>query len=497
MTYTVLLGQMFHETHGFNPVPTVHGDMSISRDCASLEKARGTGSALAGMLDFLERSGHQVLPSVCCFGPPSGPVEHALYEELKGEILAAAASSDFDAIALDLHGAMGTTELDDAEGDLLKHLREVVGPDVPIAVALDMHGHVTKDMLEAANVMLACKTCPHVDFPQSGEKAARLLVAKLDRLIAPVTVCAKAPMITLDKGLTDEGPLAEITSRAASVEAKHDALLDVSILSVYRNSDFKEQKGQTVLITADGSSSLAVAEAEAMAHWFWFNKERFQGDGISLDEALDAVVAGRGGEFFVLGDLGDRTIAGAPGDSLVIFEAALRRSEGLRFAVPLADAAAAGQAIEAGLGASVSLMAGGMLTPGLSPVKLCGKVVHIGTGRFIVDGPVFDGEQVDFGPSAVLEIRDGVFVLLTSRGGLTHTPAAFTSQGIDLGKLDFVVSKSGQHFQANFAGLARPLFVNTPGLTFPGGQTDVWSGPPFWPEHEVAHPDLKAQIFGG
>src|SRR3546814_9452227 len=57
--------------------------------------------------------------------------DHRCYLALKDELIAAAGESACEAVALELHGAMATDALADAEGDLLTDLRAAVGPAVP------------------------------------------------------------------------------------------------------------------------------------------------------------------------------------------------------------------------------------------------------------------------------------------------------------------------------------------------------------------------------
>jgi microcystin degradation protein MlrC len=72
-----------------------------------------------------------------------------------------------DAILLDLHGAMVTESLEDGEGKLLGRIR-AVAPDVPVGVALDLHGNITERMVANADVLVGFKTYPHVDMAETG-----------------------------------------------------------------------------------------------------------------------------------------------------------------------------------------------------------------------------------------------------------------------------------------------------------------------------------------
>src|SRR5260370_38069226 len=91
------------------------------------------------------------------------------------------AAGRLDGVLLDLHGAMVPEGLDDGEGDIIAAVRQVVGPAVPIAVALDFHGNLGRDMIAHADLLHGYKTYPHVDMAQRGVEAAERLCQPVAR----------------------------------------------------------------------------------------------------------------------------------------------------------------------------------------------------------------------------------------------------------------------------------------------------------------------------
>ena len=63
---------------------------------------------------------------------------------------------------LSLHGAIVCEHTDDGEGELLARLRNVIGIDLPIAATLDLHANVTNRMAALSDILIACRTYPHV-----------------------------------------------------------------------------------------------------------------------------------------------------------------------------------------------------------------------------------------------------------------------------------------------------------------------------------------------
>ena len=81
-----------------------------------------------------------------------------------------------DGIYVSLHGAMGAEGELDPEGHLLAEIRRMAGPAVPIVISLDLHGILTDRMLRQIDGLAIYHTYPHVDFADTGERAASLLL---------------------------------------------------------------------------------------------------------------------------------------------------------------------------------------------------------------------------------------------------------------------------------------------------------------------------------
>lgn len=115
-----------------------------------------------------------------------------MFDHLAGIIVEAARvhRDTLDGILLSLHGVHGPSFCEDGEGELLRRLREVVGPELPIAVTLDLHAMVTQAMVEQAQILVSYKTYPHVDMRVTGRHAARLLDATIWGEIRPLDPAA-------------------------------------------------------------------------------------------------------------------------------------------------------------------------------------------------------------------------------------------------------------------------------------------------------------------
>lgn len=121
--------------------------------------------------------------------------------------LLAAADGNWDGIFLMLHGAMFTDFGEDGEGEILRQLHAVIGPDMPIAVTLAPHANVTTDMCDLAQIWVSFTTYPHVDIRATGTRTSELLQRTMTGDIQSRTLRFHRPMLEeANGGRADLGP---------------------------------------------------------------------------------------------------------------------------------------------------------------------------------------------------------------------------------------------------------------------------------------------------
>ncbi len=151
---------------------------------AAIDFYRGTTSCFGRYLAIADELGAEVVLPVAAAAPPSGPVDDDAFDLFCRLITDALQAQTFDAIMLDLHGAMVTRQYEDAEGELLRRVREVA-PDTKLSVSLDMHANIFDGMVSRANVIAGYRTYPHVDHLPTAERAGRTLVRALRGEVQP------------------------------------------------------------------------------------------------------------------------------------------------------------------------------------------------------------------------------------------------------------------------------------------------------------------------
>lgn len=184
------------------------------------QEGRETALAFAGYGDAVavaRAAGDVVIEGPCFWSQPSGPISAKLYAFLSGAILDQLRNSGpIEAVILNLHGAMVVEGLDDPEGDLLRRVREAVGPKVPIGALLDLHGNVTVGMVETGALLIGVKEYPHTDYRDRAMDLHGLLseVARDETHLA--STLRTIPLLSL-QGTTEE-PMASLVRELFAAE---------------------------------------------------------------------------------------------------------------------------------------------------------------------------------------------------------------------------------------------------------------------------------------
>jgi len=459
----ILCGEIFQESHSFNPIVTRRDSFEIAYGGEAVARARKTNTVLGGIVDSAEAAGADIVLPASFRAAPAGPVDHQVYLELRDLLLEEASKGSIDAIVLALHGAMLTTELHDAEADLMLSLRQIVGPAVPITAGFDLHAHVTPETLEPCDFLTGYKTNPHSDMAAAGQRALSAALGMLDNDIEPVCAAVHFPMLTLGRDRTDEEPLLGLHRYAADL-VKQRGLLDISVFNVQQFLNVPKV-GQTILAYTNGDPDLARRTADEIAQRLWDMRDETIAKYPSLQSCLMRAGEAERTRPVVIGDQGDRVAAGGPGDSTFILSTVLDDFPHLSAGIPIRDERAVAICLKTRVGDDVALEVGGRYSKEFPPVKLQGKLISAGENLAVTfKGPANGGMKLNIGPYAVV-LAGNVYVALT-RMPLTYLdPNFYFAMGIPANELNVVVARSGYHFTLNFAETGDCVTADTPGVT--------------------------------
>lgn len=462
----LLLATFSHETNTFSPVPTrldrfCRDGTTLLEGQAAIDFYRGTGTCMGGYLAIADELGAELTIPVAASAPPSGPVDTETYETCVRRITDAVAAGGYDAIWLDLHGAMVAEAHDDGEGELLSRIR-AIDPRTPLCVAYDMHANVFDPMVRHAQIVTGYQTYPHIDQRQTAERAARALLRVMRGEARPTVAWGNAPMLphVMAQG-THRAPNQDLQALCADYEASGRALA-ASLFVGFPHADVP-MAGLSAVVVTDNDPNAAQAMVDELLSRAWAARRAFMFDIEPLEESVRRAkqLGATGGGAVVLLDHYDNCASGGTMDTTDVLREIIRQDLDDVVFFGIYDPEAVEQAVQAGVGATVTLRIGAKLPmPQLpvasAPLTVTGTVQTISSGRFRLKGGLTPGLHVFMGRSVVLDTGK-VQIVLLSRHIEPTAQEMLQVLGIDPARKKFVAIKSRVHWRADLGKIAREI----------------------------------------
>ena len=466
----IAVGGIQHETNTFSPVPATFADFAapdawpgLTRGPGLFEAVAGINLPAAGFIAEARSLHHDLVPLAWCSAQPSGRVTRDAFERIATMLLEdLQACGNLDAVYLDLHGAMVTEHLDDADGELLRQVRSVVGPGVPVVASLDFHANLSREMARCASALVSYRTYPHVDMADCGARAARILHDILHGAHVASYLEQVDYLIPLTSQSTLNGPMQSLMHEA--MEAERGPLLSVGILPGFPAADVVDC-GPAVYGCGRDAFQLATVVRQ-LASELRRRESEFALELYTIDQAIAEIRRStvRRGRPLILADTQDNPGAGGHADTMSLIKALVAAGVQDVLAGVICDPVAAARAHAAGAGSQVELGLGARSgTPGETPLAARFNVVALGDGRFTGTGPFYRGARFELGPMALLELG-GLRIAVASRKQQAADQAMFRHLRAEPADHAVLALKSSVHFRADFGPIAgRVLVVEAPG----------------------------------
>ncbi|MFT5642725.1 MAG: microcystin degradation protein MlrC [Janthinobacterium sp.] len=462
MALKIIIARLNHETNTFSPIATPLSAFEPKYGAAARQDQQGARTAMGAYLALT-----QSLPDALIVTPlsamanPSGTVDGAAYDTMCDAILSAVAGG-CDAIMLDLHGAMVSQHQDDGEGALLEKIRRLA-PDVPLCVALDLHGNLTQKMMDHCDIIVGFKTYPHIDMFETGAHAGRLLLSLLARRSKPVMGWRQLPLLSHTLMSNTACSAMQHAEQAALAAEALPGVLAVTVMAGFALADFADA-GMSVVVVTEQDAALADTVAQQIAQQLWQQRAGFTYASEPLSDSLARarqLAAGAGRAPVLLLDHSDNVMSGGSCDTMDVLAAALRcKMSGIAMG-PLCDPVAVATLIDAGLGATVTLTLGNktnLTAQGLdkTPLLLSGVVRAINDGCFRVSGPIYTGSVINMGRTVLFDIG-AARIVVTEQRTEPYDLGVFACVGLDPAQADFVLLKSRMYCRPVYVPLSRAV----------------------------------------
>jgi microcystin degradation protein MlrC len=471
MSGKVFYSALMTETNSFSNIPTSYQSFVEG----GMQRGNGTvydeqGNVRFSMQPLLERvqgEGMELVAGLFADAAPGAPVQHGDYLRLREELLHALRQQlPVQAVFLSLHGAMMSTACDDCEGDLLREVRALVGPEVPIGAVLDPHAHLTDKMVEYADIMAFMKEYPHIDGLERSAEVLDILFAMLKGDLCPCAVVFDCQ--TTGFFPTQDQPMRGFVDSLFERE-QQPGVLSISLVHGFPWGD-TPQAGTKVLVYTDDDVMLGQAVAEEVGRDLARILPETGLKTITVERTIEQLCSysnhpngsdPQNVKPSVLADIADNPGGGAPSDSTFLLQAIL--DAGIRdVAIGLVfDPEAVKACHQVGVGGRLTLRIGGKISQfSGTPVDLDVEVLGVSCDSQM---NVLDLVEMPMGDTAWVRGR-GVDIVMGSVRTQMYAPDGFAHIGLDPSSRRALIVKSTNHFQAAFAPIAGEIhYVNTPG----------------------------------
>lgn len=440
------------ETNTFSPLRTDFSDFEQSFYAAPgthPETPTLCSAVFPALRARAARNEIDLIEGTATWAEPGGLVNADTWTRLRNEVLdQLRAALPVDAVVLGLHGAMIAEGCVDCEGELLAHIRGIVGPGVRIGASFDPHSHLSPARVENADIITVFKEFPHTDFVEAGEACVALTLSAARGEIAPTLSVFDVRMI--DVLPTSRAPMRGFVDRMLALEGSGD-VLSASAIHGFMAGDSPDLGAKVVVIT-NGEPERGNDLARSLGMELFSFRGRARPEFLTPAAALEKIAQAKTGPV-VVADVWDNPGGGVAGDSTILLREALAMGlEGLAFGT-IWDPMAVRICHAAGEGAELKLRFGGKTSDEAGePIDAVVRVKCVERNA----EQSFGTSVVPLGDAAVIAFQ-GVEVVLNSNRSQAFSPDLFTNLGVDIAKKRALVVKSTNHFHSAFAPVASDI----------------------------------------
>lgn len=272
--------------------------------------------------NVFDESDIQLVPVICADAACSGVMKYQCFEYIENRILNSIREnlSDLDGIYLHLHGASYVEKIGSGEHHLLREIRKIVGPYLPIAISCDPHGNLTKEYVENATYIRSYRQAPHTDIAETVQKVCKELLNQIRSPKNIKPVYRKLPLILGgEQSVSLDEPVKTINKHLDELE-KDEKILSCSWHVGYLRHDCPEAGcGIVVIPSSHEYQNYANQVADELAKYVFDKRHEFHytGTTASADDALKMALEFEGKPVFIT-DSGDNVTSGAMGSNTFI-----------------------------------------------------------------------------------------------------------------------------------------------------------------------------------
>ena len=453
----VLIGQFINEANANIPVKDEITTFDIAFGDELIEKMQ--------VGDIFEQAGIEIIPSVYAVSGASGVIKRHTFDYIEACFLNAVREHlhEIDGIYLMLHGASEVDGLGSGDHHILKAIRDLVGPYIPITVACDPHGNLCQDYVEATTAIRSYRQSPHTDSRDTWRKMAQMVCDLVKDRRNIHSVYRKLPMILGgEQSVSADEPVRSINQYLDELEQDPRILSCSWHVGYIRHDSDVAGCGIVVVPAAEKDSAYAETVADQLAAYVWDRRHEFHYTGLTAkpEDAL-AMALSFEGKPFVITDSGDNTTSGATGwNTFILRQALAAKSEKRILFASICDPKTCDQLDGLNLGTKTEIELGVGHDAMSEKVKL--EVTVLSKGEVVRPiGIGTEGIAKTFGKCVVVHVEGTAIDIIVANHRQSYAHAIqFESAGVNWMDYDVTVVKQGYIFpylKENAAGYVMSL----------------------------------------
>ena len=402
-------------------------------------------SALFPLLRKRKSSGEiKLIEGTATWAEPGGLIESKTWNDLKKLILKEIKNAGkLDIVLLGLHGAMIAKNCVDCEGDLVKNIRKIVGPNVVIGATFDPHSHLSKKFITNINILTVFKEFPHTDFVETAKNCINLSLKTFNKKIKPRISLFDVKMMTILP--TSKEPMRSFVDKIKNLE-KDKSILSISIIHGFMAGNSPDL-GAKILIITDNDINYGNNLSFELGMKLFKLRKKLGPKTYSVNKSLIKAknLFKNNKKPVLIADIWDNPGGGVAGDSTVLINRAISMKLKNIALGSIWDPEAVRLCHEAGEKAIINLSFGGKISSTEKPLKKNVLVKKIVKNAF----QKFGKSLVPMGDCACITFNN-IEIVLNSNRSQTFSTDVFEKLGIEISNKKILIVKSTNHFYNSF-----------------------------------------------
>ncbi|MEG0367416.1 MAG: M81 family metallopeptidase, partial [Coprobacillus sp.] len=272
----------------------------VNKPCEIQDFTILTGEAISERLfvsDIAAEEHIEIIPSIFASGAGAGRVSYDTFDYILKQFLKAVKEhiNEIDGMFFFLHGASNVIDLEGGSGDhaIIREIRKLVGPYVPIAMVMDPHGNLSQEQADNCNIIRTFRHSPHTDQKEAHQIVFKGLIDLLNnrRVIHPVY--RKVPILLGgERCVSTDEPLVSINELLNEIEADSRIMCCSYHIGYLRHDVDKCGASVIVVPYKPEDEEYANNKADEIYDYVWNKRREFHFTGYSDDPvpALDAMI---------------------------------------------------------------------------------------------------------------------------------------------------------------------------------------------------------------